>query len=247
MTVRPIPLLTLLALLALAWFLFAPSVQAQGVWPSECFPVEKLPAALRPQAEETLLKLLDSEALYTVVGGLKPMSGGYVSLSVSVEKPDTARLDALRQVLGALRCGDRVRADLLTFGAIREGKRYAEGVVFSRAGMERTLSDHAAFFAPYGLTRASAGEPISVALSIEREPTTARNRGLGYLYGYPDPAVTFFVQGQDEFKEIAGRILAEYKKRRARFVGPGKPGVVALLREWFQGPDGLCTPENARF
>jgi hypothetical protein len=27
-------------------------------------------------------------------------------------------------------------------------------------------------------------------------------------------------------------ILAEYQKRRARYIGPGKPGVVKMLRDW---------------
>jgi hypothetical protein len=35
---------------------------------------------------------LDSEALYTIIGGLKPMSGGFALFKFSVEKPDLAQI-----------------------------------------------------------------------------------------------------------------------------------------------------------
>ncbi|MBI3681572.1 MAG: hypothetical protein HY235_14405 [Acidobacteria bacterium] len=44
----------------------------------------------------------------------------------------------------------------------------------------------------------------------------------------------------------AAAILAEYKTRRARYIGPGKPGVVTMLRDWFDDGKGNCAPTNAR-
>ncbi|MGC4044748.1 MAG: hypothetical protein QM758_13225 [Armatimonas sp.] len=275
-------------LLVLALFALTPLVRAQGVWASDCFPIEKLPTELRSEAEQTLWKLLDSEALYTVVGGLKPMSGGFVSLYLSVEEPDRARLEALSKILSALRCGDEVECALMPFATVREGKRYAEAVVFRRSAMTRMLTTYPELFAPYGFAPATASQPLAVALSIEHDLTSARNRGLGYLYGYPKSAVDFFVTSQDEYmktkvitprdffqiptvksdtgtfvyaipkgrspsaedlklKERAGKILAEYRKRRVKYFGSGKHGPAALLREWFQGADGMCSPENAKF
>lgn len=105
-------------LLAALLALFPASTRAQALFPSECFPIERLPAALRPRAEEVLLKLLDSEGLYTVVGGMKPMSSGFVSLYFATDKPDTAKLDELRQVLQALHCGPSLRCDLLVFHTV---------------------------------------------------------------------------------------------------------------------------------
>lgn len=272
----------LLVLLALT----SGAVRAQGLFPSECFPIECLPAALRPRAEEVLLKLLDSEGLYTVVGGMKPMSSGFVSLYFSSEKPDTARLEELRQVLGVLHCGERLRCDLLVFHTPNGGKRFAEAVAFYRPAVEQLTRTYPEFFAPLGLTPSAA--PLEFALTVENLDGANRNRGLGYLYGYPKPAVEFFVAGQEayaktkqitprDFRQIptfgretgsfvyavpkgapetdedrqlkakAARILAEYQKRRERFVGPGKPGVVALLRDWFTNERGECAPENARY
>jgi hypothetical protein len=273
-------------LLAALLALFPASAGAQALFPSECFPIERLPAALRPKAEEVLLKLLDSEGLYTVIGGMKPMSGGFVSLSFSTEKPDTAKLDELRQVLGALHCGPRLRCDLLVFHAVNSGKRYAEAVAFYRPAVSTLTRTYESYFAPLGAT--PHADPLEIALIVENLDGAPRNRGLGYLYGYPKPAVDFFVAGQEEyavtkkitprdFRQIptfgretgsfvyavpkgapeteedrrlrakAGQILAEYKKRRERFIGPGKPGVVALLRDWFTNEKGECAPENAKF
>jgi hypothetical protein len=42
----------------------------------------------------------------------------------------------------------------------------------------------------------------------------------------------------------AARILAAYAERRPRYIGPGKPGAFALLRDWYCGGTARCTPEN---
>ena len=42
----------------------------------------------------------------------------------------------------------------------------------------------------------------------------------------------------------AARILAAYAERRPRYIGPGKPGAFALLRDWYCGGTAWCTPEN---
>ena len=51
-----------------------PAASRSGVPRAECFPAANLPAELRAKSEEMLLRALDNEALYTLVGGLKPMS-----------------------------------------------------------------------------------------------------------------------------------------------------------------------------
>lgn len=254
---------------------------------AECFPVETLPADLRPLAEELLLKILDSEALYTVVGSLKPMSSGYVQTYLATDKPDTANIERTRQALSALRCGDWFRADLLMFRRVgADRKRYLEGVIVCVPAYRRMVDAYAPFWATWGVTPGS--DPFAAVVFAENDDTPARNRALGYLYGYPKPAVDFFVAGMDEgkatkkvtprdFRQIptfsalsgqfvyavpkgtpesaddirlrteAGRILAAYRERRGRYIGAGKPGVVALLRDWFDGGNGQYSPSNARY
>src|SRR5262245_29484350 len=48
---------------------------ARAVSRSECLPADQLPPELRAKSEELLLQLLDREGLYTLVGGLKPVTG----------------------------------------------------------------------------------------------------------------------------------------------------------------------------
>ena len=43
----------------------------------------------------------------------------------------------------------------------------------------------------------------------------------------------------------AAQILAEYRTRRERYIGGGKPGIVALLRDWFCNGDTGCAAANA--
>lgn len=50
------------------WLLLLGRALAQGVPCSECFPLEQLEPRLRPQAEQILLRMLDRESLYTVIG-----------------------------------------------------------------------------------------------------------------------------------------------------------------------------------
>jgi hypothetical protein len=64
--------------------------------------------------------------------------------------------------------------------------------VFHRPALRALLTQKAAHFAPYGLSPSS--DPAEVVMAVEYDPTPARLRGYGYLFGYPDYAVDFFVQ-----------------------------------------------------
>ncbi len=251
-----------------------------------CFPLEKLPAPLRVEAEKLLLSLLDSEALYTLIGGMKPMSSGFASYRINTKLPKSGALDEARRILAAFRCGDSYYADVLPFHQMQKDTRFFEAVVFYRPAVQAMVTKYPGFFSPYGITPTT--EPIAIAISLENDPTPARNRGLGYLYGYPGRAVDFFVTStvqqettkklvaRDFFqiptfkretgsfvyavpkgsgptpedlalREKARRILAAYKARRAKYIGDGKPGVAALVRDWLDDGTGHCTPANAKY
>jgi hypothetical protein len=99
---------------------------AEGVPRAQCFPTEKLPPALRTKSEELLLKALDTEALYTLVGGLKPMSSGIASFKFAVKQPDLREIEEVRQALGAWRCGDELFADVRHFAQTYEDSKNKE-------------------------------------------------------------------------------------------------------------------------
>jgi hypothetical protein len=257
---------------------------AAGASRCECFPTEKLPADLRARSEALLLKALDSEALYTIIGGLKPMSSGFASFKFSVEKPDLAQIDETRRMLSVWRCGDMLYADVQHFAAVyddektKEKIRFAEAVVFNRPALAGRIGQYPDFFAPYGIT--PSAHPMEVLMTIEHSQQSQRWRGLGYLFGFPLYAVDFFVAAGEEeqrtgkfverdfysiptfvaaerqfvwavpkghedrdedrvIKSRAASILAEYQKRRARYIGPGKRGVTKMLRDWLND-SGAC-------
>jgi hypothetical protein len=60
---------------------------------------------------------------------------------------------------------------------------------------------------------------------------------------------TMAVRGQPNEEDRALRrkaeaILSEYRRRRERYIGPGKPGIAALLRDWFCTA-ASCSASNA--
>jgi hypothetical protein len=177
--------------------LFALHSPTPGASRCECFPTERLPADLRVKSEALLLKALDSEALYTIIGGLKPMSSGIASFKFSVEKPDLAQIEETRRLLSVWRCGNELFADVQHFAAIyddektREKFRFADAIVFNLPALDGKIGEYAEFFAPYGIT--PNAHPMEVLTTIEYSQPNIRWRGYGYLFGFPLYAVDFFV------------------------------------------------------
>lgn len=167
--------------------------------PLDCFPFERLPAALKAPAEAMLLKALDGEALYTIAGGLKPMSSGIFSGAIKIDAPDVAAADEARQILRAWTCGGEIAAGVHHFASVFQGSRAMEAVVFHTPALRELLAKRAAFFAPYGLSVSS--DPMEVVMAVEYDQTVARLRGYGYLFGYPDYAVDFFSAASQQQKD----------------------------------------------
>lgn len=186
-----------------AIFVFSFSISGRSASPA-CFPFETLPPELRAKSEEMLLKALDTEALYTIVGGLKPMSSGFASFKFNVANPDLTGIEQARRMLSVWRCGDEIYADIHHFARIYEGVRHAEGVIFHRSALAATIERHTGFFAPYGLT--ASAHPIEVLMAIEYSAQGPRWRGQGYMFGFPDAAVDFFVAAGEQ-QEITGRMV----------------------------------------
>lgn len=194
------PVFVFLSLLLLSF-----QVLANGVPRAQCFPTEKLPPALRAKSEELLLKALDSEALYTLIGGLKPMSSGVASFKFAVKQPDLREIEEARQALAAWRCGDELFADVRHFAQTYEDSktkeltRAAEAVVLNLPALAAVVSKYADYFGPFGLT--SHAHPMEVLMAIEYSQPGPRWRGYGYLFGFPSYAVDFFVNAGETEKQ----------------------------------------------
>lgn len=257
----------------------------QTVPRSEVLPVERLAPEDRAGAEALILKAMDREGLYTVIGGLKPMSSGFVTLKSPVGRPALSEMARIRRQLTAFRIGDTVTASLQPFWRVYGEDRFLEGLIFHRPTMDRVVEENSQLFGWFGISVGSA--PIEAVLAIDRDDTPRRNRAYGYFFGYPRHAVDFFVQSEEsrrrgggfvprdflsiptyelpangfvyavpkgyspqavdlELKRQALPIFEMYRQLRPRYVGLGKPGIVALIRDWMDDGRGRCSPETAR-
>ncbi|MGQ0540497.1 MAG: hypothetical protein ACT4O9_01445 [Blastocatellia bacterium] len=179
------------------------------------FPFERLPAEKRAKANDLLLKALDSEALYTIVGGLKPMSSGFANFQIELRPPKDEKkasersfklsdLAETREILGYFRCGENIFADVQHFAKTFDGKRFSEAIVFDRRGLSAMLKSRSDFFERWNITDRS--HPLQVLYAIEYDETGSRFGGYGFLFGYPEYAVRFFVQAADE-EEFSGKFV----------------------------------------
>ena len=186
----------------------APVPAQAGLAPSDCFPFERLPAALGKKARDLLLNALDGEALYTIASDIKPMSSGFYSTEIVVASPKLDDAEDVRQVLQTWTCGGELGASLHHFAAVYEGRRPLEGVVFNLPAVRRMLGAQAGFFAGYGISRSA--EPLEALLAVEYDPSSARLRGYGYFFGYPDYAVDFFAAAADEQKKTGTLVPRDF-------------------------------------
>lgn len=172
-----------------------------------CFDWSVLPPEDRAYADSLLAYALDHEGLYTIAAPIKPMSS-VASLDLPVARPDTlpegvrgqvppgsglhlARAARFHRVAATMRCGS-VEAIVVPYRKPYEGERILQMSVVDRDRLDILLARDAAFWGQWGLT--PGADPHLVATIVENETATNRWRGYGYLFGYPEYAVTFFTE-----------------------------------------------------
>jgi len=163
--------------------------------------------AEREQFRELLLAALDREALYTLVGGLKPMSTGFWQGKIDVAAPDTAEIVRIRRALAPLRSATYY-ADIQAFATALDGQRHVEAYIVHRAALAAMLQREAAFWSPLGITPCT--HPAEIVAIVDRLPRPDRWRAYGLLFGYPNYAIDFFVEATERARTGGGE------------VGPGK-------------------------
>jgi len=162
----------------------------------------------RALADSILAYALEHEALYTLADTLKPISS--VKLlrfeiakdstmkdgdAVVVVKKDSIlqQLERYHRVCESL-SGDDWKFILMPFNRTDKEIRNLEIYVVRKSVFKKKLSQQPAFWGQWGFTPGS--DPAVVLPVIEYETKYDRNRGYGYLFGYPDYAVDFFVTAQ---------------------------------------------------
>ena len=177
-----------------------------------CFDVSHLSDGEQVLANELMEEALDYQALYTLVGEIKPMStlrqkrffvarpDTVPAGSRAVVTTDTARAsheDAarLQRVAEALHCGS-IETVVVPFRSTRSGIRTVQALLINRRGLDHVVERDLAFWGQWAF--APGVSPGVVTTTVEYEDSFDRFRGYGYLFGYPEHAVTFFVEAAQE-------------------------------------------------
>ncbi len=161
----------------------------------------------REQFRDLLRRALDREALYTLVGGLKPMSTGIWHGKIDAAAPDTAEIMRVRRALAPLR-SESYYADVQIFATTRDGQRHVEAYVVHRAALAAMITRESSFWSPLGITPCT--HPAEVVAIVERLPKSERWRAYGLLFGYPNYAIDFFITANERARATGAD------------VGPGK-------------------------
>lgn len=183
-----------------------------------CFDVAALSPADQRVAEQILLEFGDREGLYTLAGGLKPISSDVRDLQLriapSLDTTTLATLEQQRRVAAALTCGE-IGVMVQVFTATQRTRdssevRNTSMVVFHRAALRAMVMRHQLFFASLGVTPSTA--PTEILAAVENAPRAPRWRGYGYLFGYPDIAVDFFVEAGEEGDRTGKLVPRDFRR-----------------------------------
>ena len=155
-----------------------------------------------------------------------------------------------------------IEAHAPLFGYHGLTRRTAPAEMLARIGMLDEIDFNLAFGYLYGypshavefysrlLDRARKGQPLKPGEAVNinvptYSPVMVRGEtGSQFRYRIaPDH------QEDDEDRRLritAAKTLEAYRARRPKYIGEGKPGVLALIRDWYDDGKGLCAPSNAK-
>lgn len=145
-----------------------------------------------PLIDSILQEGLDGEALYTLLGDIKPMSS-VISFSFAMDPADREwhQVRRIQQALNQIKLPDLAFV-LVPYEATYNGHRNLQVNVMRLSRLDSLLSHQATFFGPFGLVEGAS--PAVVLTANEYGDRYDRLRGYGYLFGYPDYAVDFFAE-----------------------------------------------------
>jgi hypothetical protein len=162
-------------------------------------------------ADSLFTTALDHEALYTLCDTLKPISSVKMYrlplLSTNQLQVDSANqaLTTLQKTINRLNGGDW-QFILNPFERSDSIYKNIELYVIRKSRMASVIALHQTFYSRLGILPNT--NPATVLAITEYENKYDRWRSYGYLFGYPDYAVDFFVQAgksQDSTKEFVQR------------------------------------------
>lgn len=162
--------------------------------------------------DSILLHALDHEALYTLCDTLKPMSSvkfyHLPMFSTNKQQQDSAitALQNLQLLVNKLALKGDVQFILNPFERADSIYKNVELYVIRKSRLQSIINTHQNFYSRLGITSHTLAETILAITEYENKYD--RWRSYGYLFGYPDYAVDFFVnagKSQDSTKEFVKR------------------------------------------
>lgn len=172
---------------------------------------KKLSTDEKVLADTLLAYGLDHEALYTLMDTLKPVSSlkmyRFPLLSASVSQRDSS-LIKLQQLQKVARTMSNREIEFVVNPYKRTDSIYKNIQLYAvrKSRLKSIIRQHKDFYVKLGITEDSPAETV---LSItEYESPYDRWRSYGYLFGYPDYAVDFFVEAgksEDSTKQFVKR------------------------------------------
>jgi len=184
--------------------------------------VNRTPAGDPPTAESLASRILDSEALYTVTGGLKPVSDGFWQTQFPAHLATSPEVEEARRILKQLPLGPDLEAGVFLFANVFDERKWASAFVAHKPRLRELIVRRSDVFEPLGITADST--PQQVMERIDRGPRSSRWRAFGLVFGYPEYAVEFFVRAgeeQDRTKKFVERDfvhLPTFASNEGRFV-----------------------------
>lgn len=177
--------------------------------------------AVPPTADELVLALLDSEAVYTIAG-LKPISDGFWQTRFPADQTTTDDIQSVRATLRSLPLGPHLEAGVYVFEKPFQGRKSASAFILHRPSFTALVKRRSDVFRPLGIEGDLSGQQVMER--IDRAERSARWRAFGLVFGYPEYAVEFFVTaGESEAKsskfiERDFRSIPTVASDRGRFV-----------------------------
>jgi len=152
------------------------------------------------------LQMLDSEALYTVSGGVKPVSEGFWRTRILKSEGTSEVLVEMRKMLRQLPLGENFETGVLVFSNIPGDHSSASAFVAHRLSLEKLMARRRDVFEELQVSASQSAQEIMQA--AERAKGGLRWKAFGLLFGYPDHAVDFFVQAGEK-----QHLTGEFQKR----------------------------------
>ncbi len=165
----------------------------------------RLSASDKKVADSLIKSALENEGLFTITGRLKPISS-VRTLGLKIMNDDTTntknwtsfdttsadlkKLQQYQHIVNSLHFGD-LNFMMNPYDMHLGARRILQITIYRKSLMDSLVRAKQAFYAQFGI--AAGSKPELVVSTTEYEERLNRLRSYGYMFGYPDHAVDFFI------------------------------------------------------